>query len=391
MLGMKIILSGTDSLGFAFADNDELYDRNIMIHTSYIPFREFSYLLGEVDIDTYIEYGGTLKKENISYDDPNYKDEEIAFKDIESTRKYIDTAICRNIQRSLRNSKVGSSFSSLRELYENNELTNVINRIVNDMNYHFLLSVIDNIFKSTDLYSSRQLLLKNKDETMQTVVYDIDYERVLKGLKNIIEVKEKEEREVEINVETLKQIKQYLYMLDLIKEVEIRHDNGLKEKRVIFTQPGMRYSITKALLYSLNQDEYFLSINEQSKRLVTELLLNDVKGRMLEDIVLLESTLTLRKDHTVFKYRCIDNKEIDMVIYNGNSNSFDIYEIKHSDAVSFESQTKYLRDEELLGRLTKEYGNLNHRRVLYRGESRTIEGIEYINVAEYLKGSVSYH
>jgi hypothetical protein len=121
------------------------------------------------------------------------------------------------------------------------------------MNHHFLLSVIDNIFKSTDLGSSRQLLLKNKEEGIQTVLCDIDYERVLKGLKTIIEVKEKEEREVEINVEALKQIKQYLYMLDLIKEVEIRHDNGLIEKRVIFTQPGMRYSITKALLYSFRK------------------------------------------------------------------------------------------------------------------------------------------
>lgn len=43
---MKIVVSGTDSLGFQMANRDELYDRNIMIHTSFIPFREYENLLG---------------------------------------------------------------------------------------------------------------------------------------------------------------------------------------------------------------------------------------------------------------------------------------------------------------------------------------------------------
>lgn len=39
MMGMKIVISGTDSLSFAMANRDELYDRNIMIHTSFISFK----------------------------------------------------------------------------------------------------------------------------------------------------------------------------------------------------------------------------------------------------------------------------------------------------------------------------------------------------------------
>jgi len=42
MMGMKLVLSGTDSLGFAMANRDELYDRSVMIHTSFIPFREYA-------------------------------------------------------------------------------------------------------------------------------------------------------------------------------------------------------------------------------------------------------------------------------------------------------------------------------------------------------------
>ena len=49
--GMKIVLSGTDSLGFWFALHQELYDRAVTIHTSFIPFREHSRLLGIDSID----------------------------------------------------------------------------------------------------------------------------------------------------------------------------------------------------------------------------------------------------------------------------------------------------------------------------------------------------
>ncbi|MFR3350861.1 MAG: hypothetical protein ACLTR5_01210 [Oscillospiraceae bacterium] len=60
-MGMKIILSGTDSLGFWLAMDQELYDRAKPIHTTFIPYREYSRLLGIDSIDEYIRYGGTLR------------------------------------------------------------------------------------------------------------------------------------------------------------------------------------------------------------------------------------------------------------------------------------------------------------------------------------------
>ena len=49
--GMKIVLSGTDSLGFVFTEQDQLYDRCIMLHTTFIPYREFENVLGIKGID----------------------------------------------------------------------------------------------------------------------------------------------------------------------------------------------------------------------------------------------------------------------------------------------------------------------------------------------------
>lgn len=44
--GMKIVLSGTDSLGFLLSSSDQLYDRCVMLHTTFIPYREFENVLG---------------------------------------------------------------------------------------------------------------------------------------------------------------------------------------------------------------------------------------------------------------------------------------------------------------------------------------------------------
>mgnify|MGYP006956067446 CR=1 FL=1 len=44
--GMKIVLSGTDSLGFLFTEDEQLYDRCALLHTTFIPYREFESVLG---------------------------------------------------------------------------------------------------------------------------------------------------------------------------------------------------------------------------------------------------------------------------------------------------------------------------------------------------------
>ena len=99
--GMKIILSGTDSLGFWLALDQELYDRAETVHTTFIPFREHSRLLKINDLDEYIRYGGTLRAGELNFDDKELLTTDASFRDDESTRRYIDTAICRNIQNSL--------------------------------------------------------------------------------------------------------------------------------------------------------------------------------------------------------------------------------------------------------------------------------------------------
>ena len=127
-VGMKVVMSGTDSLGFWFASREELYDRAAFLHTTFIPFREHARLLGTDDIDEYIEYGGTFKIGERRFGHPDARRDEASFRDDESTRFYIDTAIARNIQHSLKGLESGGHFRHLKELYEAGELTDGINR-----------------------------------------------------------------------------------------------------------------------------------------------------------------------------------------------------------------------------------------------------------------------
>lgn len=383
LMGMKIVLSGTDSLGFSRAIRDELYDRNIMIHTSYIPFKEYSRLLKINSIDKYIEYGGTLKAENMSFDDPDFSFDEASFRDDESTRKYIDTAISRNIQRTLKNDNYGKYFNGLHDLYSKGELTNVINRIVESMNHQFLLSVITEKFKSHDLGSSRELLLHDYPKKRATVLYDIDEEKVIERLTKIIDVKEKNETSIKLTQNHIDQVKIYLEKLDLLFSCTERYEDQNQKQMYIITQPGMRYSITKALVYSLLQDDYFKSISEYDKEYIILKILNDVKGRMLEDIVLLEKSKTCLKNEEVFKFKFTQGGEFDMVIYDRINNTCKIYEIKHSDQIN-ERQTRHLKDSEKCNLVEKRFGIITNKYVIYRGKNQVIDEIEYLNVEQFL-------
>ena len=385
MMGMKIVVSGTDSLGFAMANRDELYDRSVTIHTSFIPFREYARLLNICSVDSYIEYGGTLKMENMSFDDPDAAFDEVAFRDDESTRKYIDTAISRNIQHTLKNDHYGEYFNQLRELYEKGELTNVINRIVQHMNHRFVLRVVEDEFKSHDFGSAKELLLHDLPAERATVLYDVNEKQILERLKAIIEVKEKSETTVPITQEHIDKVKKYLLMLDLIVNCPERYESGKQAEHIVFSQPGMRYAIAKALVYSLMQDAYFASISEADKAYITGKILDDVKGRMLEDIVLLEVCKAAPSTMEAFKFKFDAGGEFDMVIYDKAGQNCRIYEIKHSTEVN-EKQTLHLRDAEKCQIVENRFGPISGKFVLYRGKDTFAEGVQYLNVENFLCG-----
>jgi len=383
--GMKIVLSGTDSLGFWFAANEELYDRATMIHTTWISFKEHSYLLGINDIDEYIRYGGTLRVGETNFGD--MIDDDASFRDDESSRRYIDTAIARNIQHSLSCYKDGGHFKGLYELYGKGELTGAINRIIEDMNHDFLVSVLDRDFTSHDYGEAASNLRRAREVDERTDILDrINRNDITTHLMQILEIRNKNAFNTIVTEAHVSEIKAYLKVLDLIEASQVLSIfGGAPTEYTIFTQPGMRFCQAQALVYSLMQNSEFLSTaSEYEKTLVTNKILDSVRGRMMEDIILLETAKSLGKRYRVFKLTFLVG-EFDMVIYDTENNSCEIYEIKHSKE-RVREQYRHINDHEKLAETERKYGKITKRAVIYRGDNYTEEnGVEYINVEGYLQ------
>ena len=376
--GMKIVLSGTDSLGFFFSEDEQLYDRCIFLHTTFIPYREFEEVLGIKGIDEYICYGGTMSLGGVHYN------EKSTFASKKSVDEYVDSAIAKNIQHSLKCYQYGGHFRALYDLYEKGELTSAINRVVEDVNHRFTLDVLTKDFMSHDFGISARNL-RNDRQNSNDILDRIDKEEFTKRLKNLLEIRNREEQTVTISEEHRREIKEYLDALDLTVDIDIQTLPVGREKnyKTVFTQPGMRYSQAKELVQSLLEDGEFQELSIDERNTVIERILSDIKGRMMEDIVLLETKIANPKKQ-VFQLQFAVG-EFDMVVADNANATCEIYEVKHSKEQAKE-QFRHLIDEEKLKNTEFRYGKITKRTVIYRGENATLEnGIEYRNVEDYLK------
>lgn len=371
--GMKIVLSGTDSLGFLFAKDEQLYDRCTMLHTTFIPYREFEKVLDIPSIDRYIQYGGTMCRSGFDYNLTT------PFANAVNAEQYTDSAISKNIQNSLRFYQYGGLFGPLYELYERNELTSVINRVVEDINHRFTLEVLTRDFRSNDLGISKNNL------RYETDVFDnINIFEVTEKLRIALEIRNKKEQSIKLEEGHALWIKEYLKLLDLTKEIEIHNlpDVEKLEKRTLITQPGLRYAQAVALIQTLLNDVAFSSLSKLERFKIQERIMNKIKGRMLEDIILLE-TKNANSDKNVFILR-FPTGEFDMVVEDKHDCFCKIFEIKHSDKV-VENQYRHLVDEEKLKQTEHRYGTITDKVVLYRGVKTRVKDIQYVNIEEYLK------
>lgn len=381
--GMKIVLSGTDSLGFLFTEDEQLYDRCVLLHTTFIPYREFETVLGIHGIDEYIRYGGTMSLGGIHYN------ENSTFASKEKTDEYVDTAIARNIQHSLRCYQYEGHFRHLRDLYDKNELTSAINRVVEDINHRFTLEVLTQDWKSHDLGISASNLRRDR-ENPTDILDHIDLVAVTSSLRKLLEIRNKAEQTIELDDIHVAEIKEYLDLLDLTREIDVLHlpDVSTKSSRTVIAQPGLRYAQADELIRSLLLDETFSALSLAERTVVQERILTEIKGRMLEDIVLLETKLTnLKKQVFVLQFPI---GEFDMVVFDPEAGSCQIFEIKHSEeAVS--QQYRHLVNEEKCAQTEHRYGSITGKFVLYRGKSRVVDGIPYQNVEEYLRNLGDNH
>ena len=375
--GMKIVLSGTDSLGFIFTESEELYDRCILLHTTFIPYREFEQVLGIKGIDEYIRYGGTMSLSGSNYNEVS------TFVSQNSTNEYIDSAIARNIQHSLKFYQYGDHFRHLGELYDKNELTSAINRVIEDINHRFTIEVLTKDFVSHDLGLSANNL--RKDRKHPTDILDrIDRTSFTEGLRKALEIRNQTEQTVSITEAHRIEIKEYLDLLDLTVDIPTEFLPVRNERmyRTVIAQPGMRYAQAEALVRQLLLDEVFQNISAADRKMILERIMNEIRGRMMEEIILLE-TKAAYPEKNVFRLQFTIG-EFDMVIADPGTVTCEIYEIKHSKEAVPE-QYRFLNDSRKCSDTAFRYGTITKKCVIYRGKPFKDGNISYINVEDYLK------
>jgi hypothetical protein len=252
-------------------------------------------VLGVCGIDEYIRYGGTMSLGGINYND------DTPFSDSKHTEEYIDTAIARNIQHSLKTYQYGGHFRQLLDLYERGELTNVINRVVENINHSFTKEVIERTFKSHDISVTAANLLRDR-----------------------------EDQSIDVDADHMTQIREYLTMLDLIMEIDLESlpEVNRRGKVTVITQPGMRYAQAEAITTNMLLDPEFQELPVKERQRILDRLLSEIRGRMMEDIVLLETKLAYPKKK-VFKLQFAIG-EFDMVVFDPKELNCEIYEIKYS-------------------------------------------------------------
>ncbi len=356
--GMRLVLTGTDSLAFCLALRQELYDRAITISTTFIPFREHRQLLGIDDVDEYIRYGGTLRAGEPAPE--GLSTVNATFRDGASMKEYIASAVCRNIERSLVGSKDLSQFRALRELQGSGDLMEVAERVMVSMNLNFLLLILS----KNPMYQNLRLAAWN--------------------LKND---RAREEQSAGVTRTHVSEVKQALVEMDMVVECpsEMPQPGSEPIERVIFTQPGIRYCQIRSLMEDLMGTDKFMGMSELNKRDLVEKVMADVRARMLEDIILLETEKAAGGRRQVYKLQ-INAGVFGMVVYDPAKNDCFICELRSGGRMAPE-QYRRLADADKYNQIEKRFGTIRQRFILCDDpQAHAAEGITFCRPEDYLCG-----
>ncbi len=387
--GMRIILAGTDSLGFWLAEGGPLYDRAVTLHTTRIPFAEFSELLGVDDVDEYICHGGTLLRGDIARDD-------FPFADWTRASRYVDTAIAFNIQNSLAHYRDGYEMRNLAQLYDAGTLTSAINRVIQSMNHQFTLDAVRRTFRLADLGDTRSQL-RTRDGGIYAHALDghnIDTEAITEGVMRAMDILEAQEANAQALTDAhLHEISLFLQRLDVLVEIRDESLDGPPVSRFAIALPGIRYAFATELVAQLEKDPYFSSLPRREQTFVRNAILDNVRGRILEDVIMTETSACLPPDKSAFKLGGLvptqDGRwrqvEYDVAIYDERDDECSLIEVKHSTRMAA-GQLRHLADDLAIHEVERKYGRVVSRTVVYRGAAGSLEGVSYVNAADYLRG-----
>ncbi len=381
--GMRIILTGTDSLGFAFAEKDELLDRMERISTTYIPFAEHCEVLGNKDLDDYIQFGGLMRKGAA---------QKRVIHDYDSMKKYLDSAVSGNISYSITHSNEDNCLEGLTE----REIRTIIEKIVSKYSGAFDKKISNNPIDASVM--KRLITDIENGDISNKLVDEIDARK-----QNILtefakEINADEEIVHKVNDKMLKELQNYLLEMQLLSVVDETEYKILttsdwidvdSTSRFYIIQPAIKYNQLNKSLEMLSDSDFFKNIPLENKEFVKDGLKNYIFGLMAEEIIFFDTKMRLDSDkYDVLKPKfSIDGNakgEYDLLVHDKTQNNYWAFEVKHSDK-AVEQQAEHLKNTKFTEIMNRQFGERKGACVLYNGESFFDGEIYHVNMVNFLQ------
>lgn len=410
--GMQIIIAGTDSLSFYLA-RKELYDRELRIRTTHIPFAEHSQVLEIKDIDDYIEFGGLMKKGGDKSIIKNYND----------AKRYLDEAVADNIVNSIKKDIYNDDFINC---FNRKQLRAIIAKMIELYSGKLNKEVILEKLRNVNINKSIKNLYKDKykeDKSIELLTKSKNRNYITENFINII----KANAEIDdISKFAIIELENYLTDLDILsvtnkinyyyddengwevennidlsnitdkEELEKLKELERKNKYFYIIQPAIKYYHLQESLKFIKNDEIFKNLSSKIKIDLNTKLDEMIKGEMIEQIIAFDVAKILNKVE-YFKYTkkysilkpefTIDKKsagEYDLLVYDREYHNYYAFEIKHTQNLN-EYQDKIFKNDLITNCINKEYGKKKLAAVLYRGENGFNQNqTPYYNITDFL-------
>lgn len=387
---VKIIVTGTDSLGLSLPSHSILYDRINLIHTTYMSFAEFYRITKNKSIDFYLKHGSTLSE--IS-----------PFDKYQTTNEYIETSIISNMISSLEKSEEIRTYPpALTELYEHKEIENAIQRIINQYSQTITLSALRRQFKLSPLNTAINNITKNSVNPNLLIKSQLEIEKITENAKKLLKI---DDFKTKIKEEHLEDIKNFLIEMDVITCMPVL--SSYKENRrnidlELISHPRMYHANLSYSLDLLKDDDNWLSSCPKTQK--NELIQNVydcTAGKIQENFIIADIYKMLVKGkNTDFSFNEDDKKnrwyvskfaekindideEVDLLILDKKLNDVYLFEIKHNKNY-YEDFFKHLESSDLIKYIENDFGKIKYKAVLYNGKTNFSKKVPVINIADFL-------
>lgn len=391
----RIVVTGTDSLGLSLPTHSNLYDRSILVHTTYMPFAEFARITGNKSIDYYMKHGSTLS--DIS-----------PFESDDFGREYLETSIVENFIKSLEKSEGLRSYPPvLTELYDNDELENAVQRIINSYSQTITIKALRKNFELSPLENGINAIQKSRENPDVLFYQNLNSEQITENVRKLLKIDIFKTKISENHLDVIKKLLKEMDVITCIPVATSYSGKSLDKDMEMITHPGMFYA---NLLYTINQlkeDSNWLpdTTAEQKNRLLNSVYETSA-GKIQENIIIADvyKMLVTRQNELVTFEHIPQNRwyvskfsydikgmreEADLIVFDRKNNETYLFEIKHTKNVS-EGQTRLLDSKVFIDYIKKNFGCVKHSVVLYNGKNDISLTIPCLNIACFLSDIYSH-